>query len=226
MTSVLYIGNKNYSSWSLRPWLCLRWAAIPFEEREIELAQPGYGRQAIEEVLRIAPHGRVPALHAGGTVIWDSLAIAEWAAEERPEARLWPADRATRAEARSITAEMHAGFANVRRDLPMNLHRRIRPQNWPEETQAELNRIEAIWTGLRARHRDAGPWLFGARTLADAFYAPVAARIRTYGVELSRTAQSYCEAVYADADFKAWETASRPMSWDAHGYSVIDRIYA
>ncbi len=225
MTNVLYIGNKNYSSWSLRPWLCLRWAGIPFEEREIELAQPGYGKHAIEEVVRVSPNGRVPALHAGGLVVWDSLAIAEWAAEERPEANLWPSDRRKRAEARAVTAEMHSGFESVRRDLPMNVRRRVAAQDWPVETRAELARIEAVWTDLRTRHASAGPWLFGARTIADAFYAPVAARMRTYGVALTRAARSYCEAIYADAGFKTWEDACRPDSWDHLGYSVIDRIY-
>ena len=226
MRNTLYIGNKNYSSWSLRPWLVLRWARIPFEEREIELAQPGYGKQGIAEVLRVAPNGRVPALHAGGLVIWDSLAIAEWAAEEAPAAQLWPADRAVRAEARAVTAEMHSGFAAVRRDLSMNIRRRVDVKAWPEDTRADLARIEAIWTGLRARHAATGPWLFGTRTIADAFYAPVATRVRTYGVKVSRAAESYCEAVFDDADFRAWEAACVPNSWDRHGYSVIDGLHA
>ncbi len=226
MGNVLYVGNKNYSSWSLRPWLCLRWAKIPFEERLIRLDQPGYGKQAIAEVVAVAPNGRVPALDADGLVIWDSLAIAEWAAEEAPQAGLWPQDRRLRAEARAVVAEMHSGFAAVRRDLSMNIRRRVQVAAWPAETAAELARIDALLGGLRTRFGEGGPWLFGARTIADAFYAPVATRMRTYGVKLSTAAQSYCDAVFADADFRAWEAACIPNSWDASGYSVIDGMYA
>lgn len=226
MKNTLYIGNKNYSSWSLRPWLCLKWAGIAFEEREIQLAQPGYGQHAIAEILRVAPNGRVPALHAGDLVIWDSLAIAEWAAEEAAAAQLWPRDRRLRAEARAVVAEMHSGFACVRRDLSMNIRRRVKVHTWPEETVAELKRIEAMWADLRSRHSARGPWLFGERTIADAFYAPVATRIRTYGVTFTRAAQSYCDAVFADADFRIWEDACEGESWDRHGYSVIDGMYA
>lgn len=224
MTNTLYIGNKNYSSWSLRPWLVLRWAKIPFEEHEIRLDQPGYGRHAIEEVLRVSPNGRVPALHADGLIIWDSLAIAEWAAEQRPS--LWPDNPRLRAEARAVSAEMHSGFECVRRDLSMNIRRRCTVPALPAETSAELARIEAIWTGLRARHAAAGPWLFGARTIADAFYAPVATRMRTYGIKLAAPAQTYCDNVLADPDFRAWEAQCLPNSWDAPGFPVIDKLYA
>lgn len=226
MTNTLYVGNKNYSSWSLRPWLCLRWAKISFEERELRLDQVGYGRQQIAEVLHHSPNGRVPCLHADGLVVWDSLAIAEWAAEEAPAAQLWPSDRASRARAHSVTAEMHSGFGNVRNDLPMNILRRCRQQNWRAETRAEIARIDAMWVELRARHKAAGSWLFGARTIADAFYAPIATRMRTYGVELSPAARSYCDTIYADADFRAWEAACAPDSWDVSGFSVIDNLYA
>lgn len=226
MANILYVGNKNYSSWSLRPWLVLKWAKIPFEEKLIRLDQPGYGAQAIEDVLRIAPSGRVPCLHADDLVIWDSLAIAEWAAETYPAARLWPADKRERSEARSVTAEMHSGFSAVRKDLPMNIHGRIPPQDWKAETRAELDRLNAVWTNLRTRFAAQGPWLFGARTIADAFYAPVACRMRTYGVALSAPAQAWCDAVHADPDFGAWEMASEPNSWDSAGFSVIDQIYA
>jgi glutathione S-transferase len=226
MANLLYIGNKNYSSWSLRPWLVLRWAKIPFEERLIRLDQPGYGRQGIEEVLEVSPNGRVPCLHADDSVIWDSLAIAEWAAESRPAAALWPADKKKRSEARSATAEMHAGFANVRNDLPMNIRGRVKPQDWRPETRAEIVRLDALWKNLRERHAGDGPFLFGARTIADAFYAPVATRMRTYAVALSAPSQAWCEAIFADPDFRDWEGESAPNSWDASGLSVIDRKYA
>lgn len=223
MGNVLYIGNKNYSSWSLRPWLVLRWADIPFEERLIRLDQPGYGDHAIAEVLRVSPNGRVPCLHADGLVIWDTLAIAEWAAEEKPG--LWPADRRQRAEARSVTAEMHSGFQCIRRDMSMNIRRRVQVPDWPADTRAEIARVDAIWNGLRTRHAAAGPWLFGTRSIADAFYAPMATRMRTYGVTLSDGAQSFCDAVFADPHFKDWEAAGIPNSWDAPGYPVIDGLY-
>lgn len=226
MATILYIGNKNYSSWSLRPWLILKWAKIPFEERLIRLDQPGYGEQRIQEVVGVSPSGRVPCLHADDLVVWDSLSIAEWAAETYPAAALWPADKKRRAEARSVAAEMHSGFANVRRDLSMNIHRRIATPDLPAETRAELDRLDAMWKNLRERYGADGPWLFGARTIADAFYAPVATRMRTYGVALSPASQTWCDAVFADPDFRAWEAASIPNSWDASGYSVIDRKYA
>lgn len=226
MTLTLSIGNKNYSSWSLRPWLVLRWAGAPFEERFIRLDQPGYGAGKVAEVLSVSPTGRVPCLDADGLRIWDSLAIAEWAAETYPAAQLWPADKARRAEARAVTAEMHSGFANVRRDLSMNIHRRMAaaPDLAPE-TRGEIQRLDQLWSGLRARFGAEGPWLFGARSIADAFYAPVATRMRSYAIELSAPAQAWCETIFADRDFRDWESASIPNSWDASGFSVIDGLY-
>lgn len=225
-TNVLYIGNKNYSSWSLRPWLVLRWGDIPFEERLIRLDQPGYGKQAIAEVKTVAPNGTLPALVSDGVPIWDSLAIAEWAAERAAPGALWPEDPILRAQARSAACEMHAGFAAVRRDLSMNIHRRMATQpDWPEDTRRGLARIDDLWRGLRARHAHLGPFLFGRRSIADAFYAPVAARLRTYAVPCSGAVAEYRDTLLADADFLAWEADSLPDSWDASGYSVIDRLH-
>jgi glutathione S-transferase len=224
-TVVLYIGNKNYSSWSLRPWLVLRWSGLAFEEHLLRLDQPGYGRGKIGEILAVSPAGRVPALRAGDLTLWDSLAIAEWVAEEAPAAKLWPADRATRAQARAVTCEMHSGFANVRRQLTMNLHRRCPAQAWDAETVDELARLQQLWTDLRGRHGARGPWLFGERSIADAFYAPVATRMRTYSIALPAAAQAYCETLLADDDFRQWEADAIPNSWDGSGYSVIDNLY-
>lgn len=227
MGTLLYIGNKNYSSWSLRPWLILRWARIPFEERLIRLDQPGYGAGKVAEVLRVSPTGRVPCLDADGLLIWDSLAIAEWAAETYPAAQLWPSDKARRAEARAVTAEMHSGFANVRRDLSMNIHRRMTAApDFPAETRAEIARLDQLWSGLCAKFAGEGPWLFGARTIADAFYAPVASRFRSYGVAVSGPARDWCAMVLDDADFREWESEAVPNSWDGSGFSVIDGLYA
>lgn len=226
MTITLSIGNKNYSSWSLRPWLCLRWARIPFVEHLIRLDQPGYGQQKISAILAVAPNGRVPALDVDGLQIWDSLAIAEWAHEQAPQAGLWPTDPAMRAVARAVTAEMHSGFAGMRRDLSMNIRRRCHVPAWPADTQADIDRVLAIWDVLRERHAAQGPWLFGERSIADAFYAPVVTRFRSYGVALPTPLQSYSAQLLADADFRDWENASIPNSWDVSGYSVIDGLYS
>lgn len=224
--NVLYIGYKNYSSWSLRPWLVLRWGGIPFEERIVRLDQPGYGRQEIAEVKAVSPNGTVPALHAGDLVVWDSLAIAEWAAERVAPGVLWPEDAGLRAQARAATCEMHAEFAAVRRDLSMNIRRRLRSEpDWPDDTRRALARIDALWSGLRERHAHLGPFLFGRRCIADAFFTPVATRLRTYAVAVSPTAAAYRDTLLADPDFLAWEAQAIPDSWDASGYSVIDGLY-
>jgi glutathione S-transferase len=213
MTPILYVGNKNYSSWSLRPWLALKWAQLPFEERVIALSGPGYGKASIPAVLAVSPSGRVPALALGEVTIWDSLAIGEWAAEAAPGAGLLPEDMLTRAICRSVISEMHAGFAAVRRDLQMNIRRRTAPREWPDDTRADLARIEQVWTTIRHRYGSGGPFLFGTRTLADAFFAPVVTRLRTYGVPLSISSAAYCEAVLADSAFREWEAAAQVEPW-------------
>ena len=209
---VLYVGNKNYSSWSLRPWLVLKWGGIPFEERVIPLGGEGYGRAEIKDVKAVSPTGRVPVLHIGDTVINDSLAIAEWAAEQTPT--LWPEDALVRAEARAAACEMHSGFASVRRDMPMNIRRRLeRAPHWPDDVRADLKRLFALWSGLRARYGDQGPFLFGKRSIADAMFAPMTTRLRTYGVSAPDDAQAYCETIFADAAFKDWEAAGQSEPW-------------
>lgn len=230
MPNVLFIGDKNYSSWSLRPWLVLRWAGIAFEERIVRLDQPGYGQQAIAEVKAVAPNGTVPALHADGAVeplvIWDSLAIAEWVAEQVASGVLWPVDPALRAQARSATCEMHAGFGAIRRDLSMNIRRRMaRAPEWSDDTRRQLARLDELWSDLRARHAHLGPWLFGTRSIADAFFTPVATRLRTYAVDTSDAATTYRDTLLADSDFLAWEADCVGERWDASGYSVIDGLY-
>lgn len=210
---VLHIGNKNYSSWSLRAWLALKWGGIPFEEKVIPLGGEGYGRAQIKEVRAVSPTGRVPALHLGDTVIYESLAICEWAAEQTPS--LWPEDALMRAEARSVSCEMHAGFVALRRDMSCNIRRRLqREPDWPEDTRHDLARLFEVWGGLRARYGDGGEFLFGPRTIADAMFAPVCTRLRTYAVTTPDIAQAYCAAIFADPAFQEWERVaeSEPMT--------------
>ncbi|MEQ1617386.1 MAG: glutathione S-transferase family protein [Terricaulis sp.] len=209
-TPILFIGNKNYSSWSLRPWLALKWAGIAFEERVIPLGGEGYGRSAIKEVREISPSGRVPALHVNGAVIYESLAICEWAGEQAPS--LWPSDSIERAQARSAACEMHAGFAALRRDLSMNIRRRLSaPPRWAEDTSADLDQLFATWERLIAAH--GGPFLFGARGIVDAMFAPVATRLRTYAVATPAPTRAYCDAIFADDTFQQWERAAQSEPW-------------
>lgn len=209
---VLHIGNKNYSSWSMRPWLALKWGGIPFQEHIIPLGGEGYGRSEIKAVRAVSPSGRVPALHVGDAVIYESIAICEWAAEQTPA--LWPADRIVRAQARSVAAEMHAGFAAIRRDMSCNVRRRLATEPvWPADTRADLERLYELWAGLRARFGGDGPFLFGPRTIADAMFAPVCTRLRTYAVKAPETAQAYCASVFADPAFKEWEQAAEAETW-------------
>jgi glutathione S-transferase len=207
--ATLHIGNRNYSSWSLRPWLVLRWAGIPFDEDVIPLGGEGYGRARMPAVRSVSPSGRIPALTVGDLTIWDSLAITEWVAERA--SGVWPADATRRAIARSAACEMHSGFAAVRRDLSMNLRRRTVVPAWPEDTRADIARICELVGTLCERF--GGPWLVGERSAADAFYAPVATRFRTYGVTLPQEVRAWCDTVFADADFRAWEAAAEAEPW-------------
>jgi glutathione S-transferase len=224
MTTTLTIATqKNYSSWSLRGWLVLKWARTSFSERRIPLDQPGYGSGRIAEVLAASPNGLVPAVDVDGRIIWDTLAIAEWAAEQAPD--LWPGDRMTRAWARSVTAEMHSGFGPLRRDLPMNIRRRCAATGLPDETLRAITRVQAIWRDCRSAHAKDGPWLFGTRSIADAFYAPVATRFRSYGVPLDAVSQRYVSTALNDSAFLEWEADCVPDSWDRAGFPVIDGLY-
>lgn len=210
MKPVLYVGNQNYSSWSMRPWLALTWAEIAFETRVIVLGGPGYMNRQMSEVLAVSPSGAVPALHVEGETIGDSLAIAEWAAERTPS--LWPEASITRALARSAAAEMHSGFGAIRARLPCNIRRRAEPREFDEEVRREVARIDALWVSLTSRF--GGPYLFGASpTIADAFFTPVATRFRTYGVEVSAVAQRYADVLLANPAFLAWEKAGIAEPW-------------
>ena len=201
----LVIGNKNYSSWSLRPWLALRMAGLDFEEVRIPLYEPG----SHDAILRHSAAGRVPVLRDGDATIWDSLAICEYVAERAPQAGLWPDDRAVRAHARSISAEMHAGFGALRSAMPMNLRieRATLAASPSAAVQADVTRIIAIFEACRARHGAAGDFLFGRFTIADAMFAPVATRFRSYSVALPARAQAYADALFALAPMREWVAA-------------------
>jgi glutathione S-transferase len=204
MTLKLVIGNKNYSSWSMRPWLALRASGIPFEEVFIPLYT---GQTDKDRILRFTRSGKVPALIDGDLTIWDSLAIIEYLAERFPEAKLWPQDRAARAHARSISAEMHSGFMPLRNECGMNLHRPIGSIALSEDARVNIARVEEIWSDCRERYGKQGPFLFGAFTGADAMYAPVVHRFRTYAIKVGPLVQAYMETMMALPAFKEWTEA-------------------
>jgi glutathione S-transferase len=195
---VLVIGNKNYSSWSLRGWLMLKLSGIDFSVLRIPL----YTEGAREEIRRHNPAGKVPALKVGSQVIWDSLAIGEYLAEQYPKA--WPEDREARAMARSVSCEMHSSFPALRESLPVNCRARGRSVSLSEETSRDIARIQEIWRTCRSLHRGNGPWLFGEHSIADAMYAPVAVRFLTYGIPLGDVEQHYVETVLTLPSMKEW----------------------
>lgn len=205
MAYSLVIGNKNTSSWSLRPWLALRVAGIPFEEIHIDLRHPFAKRH----ILQRSPAGKVPALIADRQVIWDSLAIIEFLAETHPEAKLWPEDKAARARARAVSAEMHSGFQSLRQECPMDfLHRHPRSA-LSDACAADVKRIVAIWTDCRKFFGAGGPFLFGDFTAADAMYAPVVSRFVTYLPDLAAygdtgPARAYVDTLWATDAMRQW----------------------
>ena len=206
----LYIGNKNYSSWSLRGWLMAKAAGITFEEVLIRLRQPN----TKAEVLRHSPSGRVPALVHGDVSVWESLAVGEYLAELLPDAQLWPGDRAARAVARSVSTEMHAGFSALRNHFPMNVRSSFPNRASTPEVQADIDRITAIWHECRSRFGADGPFLFGSSFgNADAMYAPVVSRFRTYKVALEAAAQAYCDTVWAYPPMQEWAAGAKNEPW-------------
>ena len=196
----LVIGNRNYSSWSMRAWLALEQTGAPFREQQVWFDEDGDRAQR----LALSPAGRVPILRHGDLTVWDSLAIAEYVAELYPDAGLWPADPHARALARALCAEMHSGFFEIRNRMPLNCRARTTPREPHVELNAEIERIVQIWNETRRQYGAGGPYLFGARTLADAFYAPVASRFATYAVELDGEAALYAESVLAMPAVRQW----------------------
>ena len=204
----IIIGTKKWSSWSLRPWLALKHTGADFNEVLIALRETG----TTEGLARYSPSGKVPVLKDGDLVIWDSLAICEYLAEKFPEAKLWPADAQARALARAASAEMHSGFPSLRGECPMDLGLHT-VADLSEATRTDIQRIVHLWSDLRGRYASAGHFLFGAWSIADAFFTPVATRFRSYGVKPSDfgdqgAAGAYAEALLETPEYLAWETAA------------------
>lgn len=213
---VLYHGNKNYSSWSMRAWLALRLAGTPFSEVGFHLGEPGVR----ERIRQHSPTAKVPALHHGELVIWDSLAIAEYLAERFPRAGLWPSDPAARAVARSVVAEMHSGFPALRTHMPFNVRRRSPGKGRAEGVKQDIDRVTEIWRTVRSTHGGEGEFLFGAYGLADVFYAPVVSRFKTYEVGLDPTSQAYAAAVWEHPDVREWRAAAEDEPWSEPEYDL------
>ncbi|MDO8412943.1 MAG: glutathione S-transferase family protein [Gallionellaceae bacterium] len=195
---LLIIGNKNYSSWSLRAWLMLKYAGVDFDEVRIPLFVEGYK----QKLLTYSPAGKVPAYRDGEVLVWDTLAIGEYLYEAHPV--LWPADKTARAHARSISAEMHSGFTALRKSMPMNIRGRDRQVETSPALEADIARIKSIWRELRKQYAHAGPWLFGKRSMTDCMFAPVAFRFQTYGVTEAGPVAEYVHTVTHDPLVQPW----------------------
>jgi glutathione S-transferase len=203
----LVIGNKNYSSWSLRAWLLMKHAGVTFEEIVVVLDTPGT-REALE---RAGPSGRVPVLRHGALTVWDSLAICEYVAELSGKG--WPQKAEARAVARAVAAEMHSGFTTLRSLWPMNARARNRHTAVTGALEADIERVDEIWNDCRSRFGESGPWLFGEYSIADAMYAPVVLRFNTYGARISQTARWYMASVLEDAALQEWLQAAKQEPW-------------
>jgi glutathione S-transferase len=209
VTLHLTIGNKNYSSWSMRPWLAMKVAGIAFSETVISLSDSSFK----PTLLKLSPVGKVPVLVDGEINVWESLAILEYLAEKFPAAKLWPADPKARAHARAIANEMHAGFLPLRRDCPMNFWRPVKKRELTPEVVTNVQRIDQMWRDCRTRFASGRPFLFGEFSAADAMYAPVVSRFHTYDVEVSAAARAYMEAIMNLPAWSEWKTAALKESW-------------
>jgi glutathione S-transferase len=205
----LFIGNKNYSSWSMRPWIAMKVAGIPFEETVISLNAPDFKPR----LLAVSGTGKVPALVDGDVKVWESLAILEYLAEKFPDAGLWPKDIAARAHARVVATEMHGGFIPLRKLMPMNMWRPVMKRELTPDAAVNVARIETMWADCRARYGAGGPFLFGRFGAADAMYAPVVARFHTYGVGVSAETRAYMDAVMALPAWREWHDAGIKEPW-------------
>jgi len=210
----LIIANRNYSSWSLRAWLALKATGQAFDEVVIPLGRP----DTTDNILQWSPTGRVPAFHDGDIVLWDSLAICEHLAEKYPDAGLWPAEPRARATARSVVAEMHSGFVALRKHMPMNLRASYPGEGREPAVEEDITRITNIWEECRTQYGSDGDLLFGDFTIADAFYAPIVSRFRTYGVSPGGIAGGYMEAVWALPAMRDWAAKAFAEKWKVERY--------
>jgi glutathione S-transferase len=217
VTLHLFIANKAYSSWSLRPWLLLTEFGIPFDETVIPMYRP----ETRAAMLAASPNGKMPSLHDGAIVVPESLAIVEFVAETFPDRPVWPRDRAARALARAISSEMHAGFTALRRACPTNFRRQPKAIPIDADVRADADRIEAIWADARARFGDGGPFLFGAFSAADAMYAPVVNRFHAYAIPVAPASRAYMDAVMALPSWRAWIAGAEAEPWHHVGYDDI-----
>ncbi len=211
----LVIGNKNYSSWSMRGWLAMKQTGLPFEEIVIPLDQD----ETRHRILEHSPAGKVPVLNHDGRIIWDSLAILEYLAERAPEAGLWPRLVDARAEARCVCAEMHSGFQALRNHMPMNIRESLPGEGRGEGVDDDIRRITDVWRESLRRHGGGGPFLFGEWSGADAFFAPVVSRFNTYGVQLDDICRTYADRVMAWPAMAEWCEAAKAEPW---GMARID----
>jgi glutathione S-transferase len=219
LTATLVIGNKNYSSWSLRPWLLLRHFNIAFEEVRLPLDTPAFAA----EIARWSPSRRVPVLHHEKSTIWDSLAICCYADRVFLDGRGWPQARASYAQALSAAAEMHSGFAALRNQLPMNCRRRADAYRWDAEAQADIDRIQTIWRELRAAHFANGAFLCGDFGIVDAMFAPVAVRFRAYGVQCDVTSAAYRDTLLALPAMREWDAMAAEEAERIDKYEALAR---
>ena len=216
----LIIGNKNYSSWSLRGWLAVKQSGLHFDEITVPMLGEHWEKR--RETGEFQPSsGKVPILWDGETVIWDSLAIMEYLADKVGRERFWPKDDAARGMARAMVAEMHSSYASLRKEMPMNVRRRIQLDSISEDTKSDVVRILQLWAEARARHGGAGPFLFGTFGAADIFYAPVVSRFITYGIGVPGFAQSYMQAVWEHDWMAHWIAASEEEEWVIEQYEAV-----
>lgn len=217
MPLTLLIGNKRYSSWSMRPWIAMKVLGVAFDEILLPLYQP----ESPAQVLRYSPTGKVPALIDGETVVWETLAILDYLVDRSPGLKMWPDDLAARGMARAVSSEMHAGFGPLRKHMPMNTMRdRAKPRDIPADVEANVKRIDAIWTQARAQFGKGGPFLFGAFSAADAMYAPVVSRFASYSVPVSAVSKDYMGVMMALPAWQEWEAAAKLEPWIMEGNEV------
>lgn len=218
----LIIGNKNYSSWSLRAWLAAKQSGILFEELTVNIGGDDW-QVAKRQSGEIMPSGKVPILWDGEVVVWDSLAILEYLADKVGRDRFWPKDDAARGMARAVVAEMHSSFRALRSELPMNVRARIEGHRVSEECKQDIVRMLQIWAEARARYGEGGPFLFGTFGAADVFFAPVVSRFVTYGIGVPGFAEAYMETMWEQEWMQAWINAAEDEEWTIEQYEVARR---